>query len=86
MIDEQIMTGTIGIVVSHREQKGLELNGHLLQDGEWLELRVFGFWVPGLVAKDSTGWYLLTPDGVGIRLRAGLTARLCEGSISVAPQ
>jgi hypothetical protein len=85
MIDEQIMTVTRGILVSHREQKGLELNGHLLQGGEWLELHVFGFWVPGLVAKDSTGWYLLTPDGVGIRLRAGLTARLSAGSISVAP-
>ena len=82
MIDEQIRSGTRGLVVCAPEQNGSELDGHLLQEGEWLELRVFGSWIPGQVAKDHTGWYLLPPEGVGIRLRAGNPARLSEGSIA----
>src|SRR5713101_7671910 len=56
----------------------LELDGYELQHGDRLEVSVFGYWVPGEVGLDQAGWYLLTLDGVAIRLHSGLSARFAE--------
>lgn len=53
----------------------LELNGIALFPGNRLDLYVFGHWIPGHIAQDNGGWFLLTLDHVGIRLRPGLLAR-----------
>ena len=55
-----------------------EVEGIPLNPDDWLELSVFGHWIVGQVKVDPGGWYLLTPDQVGIRLRSGLRVRLCE--------
>jgi CheY-like chemotaxis protein len=34
-----------------------------------------GHWIAGQLNQDFTGWYFITSDQVGIRLRTGLTAR-----------
>jgi len=60
----------------------LELNGYRLKPGDWLELYVFGHWIPGRVDADASGWYILTLDHVGIRLRAGLRARLTQDTLA----
>ena len=82
MIDEQDSSTIRGKLVYNRERQRLELNGQLFQCGDWLELQVFGDWIAGQIAVDTRGWYLLTLDHVGIRLRAGLTARFREHTIS----
>jgi hypothetical protein len=64
-----------GLLVYNDEQKRLELKGYPLQRGEKIEIRLMGYWIPGFIQVDKGGWYLLTYDYVGIRLRAGLTAR-----------
>jgi FixJ family two-component response regulator len=51
--------------------------------GDNIEIRVFDTWIPGQVAIDSGGWYLLTPDQVSIRLHSGLSARLCQFPLSL---
>ena len=53
----------------------LELDGKALLEGDAIEIRILGHWLPGHVALDSLGWYLITPDLVGIRLFEGLAAR-----------
>lgn len=53
-----------------------ELDGYELHSGDYVELSVFGSWIPGQIARDATGWYLFTPDQVSIRLHSGLPARL----------
>ncbi|MFL5690770.1 MAG: DUF5348 domain-containing protein [Ktedonobacteraceae bacterium] len=63
----------------------LELNGSVVHAGDWLELCVFGYWIPGQVAVDDSGWYFLTLDNVGVRLHAGLKARFCENPLGAAP-
>ncbi len=64
----------------------LELNGDRLKPGDGLELCVFGHWIAGRVDVDAGGWYLLTRDHVGIRLRAGLRARLSQEPLAgIAP-
>ena len=75
--NNKVNTPTSKLVYNHESQQ-LELNGRLLRLGDWIEVRIFGYWVPGKIAVDTTGWYLLTPDQVGIRLSAGMTARLYE--------
>jgi hypothetical protein len=82
MINEKNISTTRGKLVYNRERQRLELNGHLFQNGDWLELHVFGYWIPGQIAVDTRGWYLLTLGQVGIRLRAGLTVRFCEHTTS----
>ncbi|GCE17533.1 hypothetical protein KDK_13330 [Dictyobacter kobayashii] len=69
------MTGTLQF---DEERNFLLLDGHELSSGENIEIRVFGSWIPGQVAIDSAGWYLVTLDQVGIRLHAGLFARSCD--------
>jgi hypothetical protein len=66
---------TTGRLAYNLEHKRLELNGNLLHYGDRLELRILGYWIPGQIAHDDAGWYLCTHDGVGVRLRSGLTAR-----------
>jgi len=53
----------------------LELDGKTLFEGELIEICVFEHWLPGHAALDSSGWFLITPDLVGIRLLEGLAAR-----------
>ena len=57
-------------------RRGFSLHGRPLLAGDWLELCIFGHWVPGRVEVDAGGWFLLTLDHVGIRLSDGLAARL----------
>lgn len=64
----------------------LELDGKALFEGELIEIYVLGHWIPGNLARDSSGWYLITLDMVGIRLREGLLARHpCRGLQAVGP-
>lgn len=53
-----------------------ELHGQPLHHGDRLEVRIFGFWVPGVLAHDQSGWYLITHEQVEVRMRAGLMGRL----------
>src|SRR5262249_2529860 len=64
-----------GNLIYHQRQNHLELNGIILRTGEKIEIRVMGYWIPGQLHKDSEGWYLITSDQMGIRLRSGLVAR-----------
>jgi hypothetical protein len=59
----------------------LELGGLALFEGEVIAICVFGHWIPGSLALDSSGWYLITPDQIGIRLREGLAARRPHGAL-----
>ncbi len=63
----------------------LKLNGSAVHTGDWLELCVFGYWIPGQAAIDDSGWYFLTLDHVGVRLRPGLRARFCENPLGTVP-
>jgi hypothetical protein len=49
-----------------------------LPPGTMIELRIMNYWIPGRVERDRSGWYLVSFDQVGIRLRAGLIARFSE--------
>ncbi len=73
-VDQKTYSGS-GKLLFNKEYNSLELDGYELQNGESIEIRVFGSWVPGKVAVDSSGWYLHTLDQVGIRLQTGLPAR-----------
>ncbi|GAC1463206.1 MAG: hypothetical protein PVS3B1_03830 [Ktedonobacteraceae bacterium] len=75
--DDAAQTAT-GTLIYDGERNCLMLDGHELASGDNVEIRVFGSWVPGQVAIDSAGWYLLTLDQVGIRLHTGLAARSSE--------
>lgn len=66
------------MLVYDAERNCLMLDGHELSSDDTIEIQVFGSWVPGQVAIDSAGWYLLTLDQVGIRLHTGLPARSSE--------
>jgi hypothetical protein len=66
----------MGRLIYHQQYGLLELDGFLLKQGDKIELRILNAWVPGTVAHDESGWYFLTPDHVGIRLKTGLKARL----------
>jgi hypothetical protein len=63
------------IITYNDEQQKLEINGDPLQQDEQVEIAVMGYWIAGSVQQDTGGWYLLTDDEVGIRLRTGLRAR-----------
>lgn len=83
---------TTGILVYDGERNCLLLEGQVLQDGSRIEIRVFDAWIPGLIERDSGGWFLITHDQVGIRLHTGLPARMYEEtttiptSLDVAPE
>jgi FixJ family two-component response regulator len=78
MMDEKNTPVTTGNLIYDGERDCLLLDGHELSRGENVEIHVFGSWIPGQVAMDSAGWYLVTLDQVGIRLQTGLPARSCE--------
>jgi Domain of unknown function (DUF5348) len=61
----------------------LQLQEKLLSDGDLVEVCVLGHWLVGSVALDSTGWYLLTTDQIGIRLQQGMLARFPVGTLSI---
>ena len=61
----------------------LELNGKALSEGELIEICVFGHWIPGNLAFDSSGWHLITLDNIGIDVREGLLARRPRGYLLV---
>jgi FixJ family two-component response regulator len=75
----QVSTDTL---VYDAKRNCLMLDGHELSSDDTIEIQVFGSWVPGQVAIDSAGWYLLTLDQVGIRLHTGLLARSSEFRLS----
>lgn len=64
-----------GKLTSTPTHNGLVLNEHLLQRNDPIEIQVMGSWIAGSLQPDRHGYYLLTPNHVGIRLRSGLTAR-----------
>jgi hypothetical protein len=70
----ELMTDEFTLVIDSIASQ-LELNGSVVHAGDWLELCVFGYWIPGQVAVDN----------VGVRLRAGLKARFCENPLGAAP-
>jgi hypothetical protein len=63
-------------LIIHKKEGLLELSGFLLHTGDQVEVRLMGAFVPGIIAHDRRGWYLLTSNRVGVRLRAGLLARI----------
>src|SRR5690349_18820492 len=67
-------------------QTHFSLHGRMLMAGDWLEVSVFGHWIPGRVEVDAGGWYLQTLDHVGIRLSNGLRARLVVDPLSSASE
>ena len=78
MMDENNTPLTTGNLTYDSERDCLLLESHELSRGENIEIHVFGSWIPGQVAMDSAGWYLVTMDQVDIRLQTGLLARSCE--------
>lgn len=72
-------------LIMHEKDGLLELTGFLLQVGDQIAIRLIGSWVRGTIAHDPWGWYLLTKDGVGIRLQTGLAARLYSLSSDSLP-
>lgn len=75
----------MGTLMYSSEWNSLELDGYELQNGESVEISVFGYWIPGQVVVDTAGWHLLTPDQVEIPLQSGLTARHGEPGIAPTP-
>lgn len=65
----------MGQLVVNQKEGSLAFEGFLLQAGDQLEIRFFGFWIPGTIAHDQRGWYFLTKSQVGVRLQTGLVAR-----------
>jgi len=75
----------MGQLIVHQNEGLLELDGFLLQSGDRAEVRLVGSWIPGMIAHDQSGWYFLTRDEVGVRLRTGLLARLLSLSSEALP-
>jgi signal transduction histidine kinase len=73
---------TAGTLTYNGEWNCLELDGYPLQCGDRIEVSVFGYWIPGQIALDTAGWYLITLDQAEIRLNTALTARFCETDLS----
>ena len=80
MLDEKDKHEVAGTMTYNSEWNYFELDGYELHCGERVEVSVFGYWIPGQIALDPAGWYLLTLDHVSIRLHSGLPARVCESS------
>ena len=77
-MSEKNIQKSMGALIYDAERNFLLFEGHELSEGEKIEICVFGVWVPGKVAIDVAGWYLLTLDQVSIRLHAGLLVRSSE--------
>ena len=65
-----------GILRYNTHYHKLQLNEQLLTSEMWIEICIFHCWIPGQVHSDAAGWYLQTRNHNGIRLCAGITARL----------
>jgi hypothetical protein len=76
----------MGQLMIFQKEGFLELDGFLLQVGDRVEMLLFGSWVPGIVGHDRRGWYLLTGEGMGIRLQTGLMAHLLSLSSEFLPK
>src|SRR5258708_16503963 len=87
-MSEKNIQKSMGALIYDAERNFLLLEEHEVSEGENIEISVFGAWIPGQVALDTAGWYLLTLDQVGIRLHAGLLARSSEFLFSdhIVPQ
>ena len=62
MLDENDRHEAAGTWTYNSEWNSLELDGYELHCGESMEVSVFGYWIPGQLALDTAGWYLLTLD------------------------
>ena len=71
----------IGVLTYNHKHQCFMLDNELLQNGSLIALGILGYWITGHLLQDAKGWYLLTAHGVGIRLRAGLTARYEKNSL-----
>ncbi|WP_165423702.1 DUF5348 domain-containing protein [Ktedonosporobacter rubrisoli] len=60
----------------------LELDGKALQRGDKLEICILGHWIWGRIERDTSGWYIVTPEQVGIRLSSRIPVRFPGTSIS----
>jgi hypothetical protein len=69
---ENRRSGKLASTLTH---DGLLLNEHLFQRNDRIEIQIMGSWIAGSFQQDRHGYYLLTPNHAGIRLRPGLTAR-----------
>lgn len=79
MLDAKENRGAIeGTLIYNSEYNYLELNGYELRSDDNIEINILGSWIPGRIAVDNGGWYLVTQDHVGIRLHTGLSARVSE--------
>src|SRR5260370_22529748 len=85
MLDENDRHEAAGTLTYNSEWNAFALDGYELHGGESMEVSVFGYWIPGKLAVDTAGWYLLTLDHVNIRLQSGLHARLGESSRTSLP-
>lgn len=65
----------MGRLTVYEKEGRLAFEGFLLQVGDQVELRILGSWLPGSIDHDKGGWYFLTQNRAGIRLRTGLVAR-----------
>jgi len=80
MLDEKDKHEVAGTLTYNSEWNYFELDGYELHCGESVEVSVFGYWIPGQIALDSTGWHLFTLDQVSVLLHSGLPARFRESS------
>lgn len=78
MLEEYKNSLAEGTLIYNSVDNCLELNGYELRSDDNIEVTILGSWIPGRIAVDPHGWYLITQDHVGIRLRSGLSARICE--------
>jgi hypothetical protein len=67
-----------GSLVYDAASDTMQLHEVPLNCDDWIEVEVFGYWIPGCVKHDSSGWFILTFDQTEIRLRPSLTARFCN--------
>jgi len=85
MAKKDVTTFIMNRLAYNQDRDELELNGKSVGTGQLLELSVMGYWLPGVVHRDGSGWYLLTRDQVGIRLAAGLRARILDIALTLPP-
>jgi YesN/AraC family two-component response regulator len=78
MLEEYKNSLAEGTLIYNSADNCLELNGYELRSDDNIEVTILGSWIPGRIAVDHHGWYLITQDHVGIRLHSGLSARICE--------
>jgi signal transduction histidine kinase len=80
MLNEKDKHEVAGTLTYNGEWNYFELDGYELHCGDSVEVSVFGYWIPGQIALNTAGWYLVTLDQVSVLLHSGLPARVCESS------